>query len=173
VTGLAACWADHTALSYDLVGEDVLKEPTDVPAEQRLEIRVAVHQGDVVVEKGDLLGAAVNTAAQLEALAEPGSICISACVYEDAVDNIALYGSGRTRFEEYRAPAARLPSQPGSGELAANRREAPVSLNRVLAPQATMLRDKIKGLRHERDQKCWAGGAPKSCAGERLCDAAV
>jgi hypothetical protein len=48
-----------------------------------------------------------------------------------------------------------------------------VSLNRVLAPQVTMLRDKIKGLRHERDQKCWAGGAPKSCARECLCDAAV
>ena len=53
---------------------------------------MAVHQGDVIVEKGDLLGAAVNTAAQLEALAEPGSICISACVYEDAVGNIAHYG---------------------------------------------------------------------------------
>src|SRR6516225_8854856 len=36
-----------------------------------------VHQGDVVVEGGDLLGDVVNIAARLEALAEPGGVCIS------------------------------------------------------------------------------------------------
>jgi adenylate cyclase len=49
-----------------------------------------VHQGDVVVEGSDLLGDGVNIAARLEALAEPGGICISGHVHEDAAGKIAL-----------------------------------------------------------------------------------
>jgi class 3 adenylate cyclase len=55
-----------------------------------LELRLAVHQGDVAVEGGDLLGNAVNVASRLETLATPGGICLSARVYEDAAGNIEL-----------------------------------------------------------------------------------
>jgi adenylate cyclase len=69
--------------------QDFLKDQNTVaPAGQRLELRVAVHQGDVIVENGDLLGDGV--AARLETLAEPGGICISARVYEDATGKIEL-----------------------------------------------------------------------------------
>jgi len=54
------------------------------PAPERIEFRIGVHQGDIVVEEGDILGDGVNVAAGLEALAEPGSICLSARVQEDA-----------------------------------------------------------------------------------------
>jgi TolB-like protein/class 3 adenylate cyclase/Flp pilus assembly protein TadD len=53
-------------------------------------VRIGIHQGDVVVEGRDLLGDGVNIAARLEALAEPGGICISARVHEDAAGKIAL-----------------------------------------------------------------------------------
>jgi adenylate cyclase len=43
-----------------------------LPADQRIEFRIGVHQGDVVVEDGDIFGDGVNIAARLEALAEPG-----------------------------------------------------------------------------------------------------
>jgi adenylate cyclase len=56
----------------------------------RIEVRIGVHQGDVVVEGHDLLGDGVNVAARLEALAEPGGICISARVHEDAVGKVAV-----------------------------------------------------------------------------------
>jgi adenylate cyclase len=55
-----------------------------------LQVRIGLHQGDVVAEGGDLLGDGVNVAARLEALAEPGGICISARVREDAVGKIPL-----------------------------------------------------------------------------------
>ena len=49
----------------------------DVPADQRIEFRVGINVGDVVVEGEDLLGDGVNVAARLEGISEPGGICIS------------------------------------------------------------------------------------------------
>jgi class 3 adenylate cyclase len=55
-----------------------------------LRLRIGVHQGEVVAEGDDLLGDGVIIAARLEPLAEPGGICISARVHEDAAGKIAL-----------------------------------------------------------------------------------
>src|SRR6516162_7039337 len=60
------------------------------PAEKRIEFRIGIHQGDVVVEDGDLFGDGVNVAARLEGLAEPGSIYVSARVQEDAAGKLDL-----------------------------------------------------------------------------------
>ena len=54
------------------------------PAEQRIVFRIGIHLGDIVVEDGDIFGDGVNVAARLEGLAEPGGICVSARVQEDA-----------------------------------------------------------------------------------------
>ena len=55
-----------------------------------LRLRIGVHQGEVVAEGDDLLGDGVIIAARLEPLAEPGGICISGRVREDATGKIVL-----------------------------------------------------------------------------------
>ena len=55
-----------------------------VPADKRIEFRIGTNVADVVVEDGDIFGDRVNVAARLEALAEPGGICVSARVQEHA-----------------------------------------------------------------------------------------
>ena len=57
---------------------------------ERIEFRIGINMGDVVVEDGDILGDGVNVAARLEALAEPGGICVSARVQEDAAGRLDL-----------------------------------------------------------------------------------
>ena len=61
-----------------------------VPAEKRIEYRIGINMGDVVVEDGDIFGDGVNVAARLETLAEPGGICVSARVQEDASGKLDL-----------------------------------------------------------------------------------
>src|SRR5215467_11250690 len=48
-----------------------------IAAERRMEWRIGIHLGDVLVEGEDILGDGVNIAARLEGIAEPGGICIS------------------------------------------------------------------------------------------------
>jgi adenylate cyclase len=60
------------------------------PAEKRLLFRIGIHQGDIVVEDGDIFGDGVNVAARLEGLALPGGICVSARVQEDAAGRLDL-----------------------------------------------------------------------------------
>jgi adenylate cyclase len=60
------------------------------PPDHRIEFRIGVHQGDVIIEEHDIFGDAVNVAARLEGLAEPGGICVSARVRGDAAGKLDL-----------------------------------------------------------------------------------
>jgi adenylate cyclase len=59
------------------------------PAEQ-FHIRIGIHLGDIVQQRGDVQGDGVNIAARLQPLAEPGTICISDMVYRDVAKKLDL-----------------------------------------------------------------------------------
>ena len=66
------------------------EDNADIAAEKRIEFRMGINVGDVVVEDGDIFGDGVNIAARLEGLAHPGGICVSARVQEDATGKLDL-----------------------------------------------------------------------------------
>ncbi len=62
----------------------------EVPSGRRIIFRIGINLGDVIVEGDDLYGDGVNLAARLEGMAEPGGICISAKVYNEVKNKLAL-----------------------------------------------------------------------------------
>jgi len=62
------------------VQDAIAKENADRPAGEQMWFRIGVHVGDIMVQGDNLFGDAVNIAARLEALAEPGGICVSGVV---------------------------------------------------------------------------------------------
>jgi hypothetical protein len=61
-----------------------------LPPDRRMDFRIGVNLGDVMVEGEQIYGDGVNVAARLESLAEPGGICISGTVHEQVRDKLAL-----------------------------------------------------------------------------------
>jgi adenylate cyclase len=61
-----------------------------IPPERRLELRIGVNLGDVIVDGEDIFGDGVNIAARLEALAQPGTVCISQTVYDQVRNKLDL-----------------------------------------------------------------------------------
>jgi adenylate cyclase len=76
------------------VQEAVGKENADRPAGEQMQFRIGVHVGDIIVQGDNLFGDAVNIAARLEALAEPGGVCVSRVVRDQIRDKLPY------RFED-------------------------------------------------------------------------
>ena len=101
------------------------------PPDNRIEFRIGINVGDIVVEHGDIFGDGVNVAARLETLAEPGGICVSARVQEDAAGRLDL------SFDDM-------------GEQALKNIARPVRVYRVRAASATPVETKAKAKPAER-----------------------
>jgi adenylate cyclase len=70
--------------------EELARSAPPAVDDDRLVLRVGVHQGDVIVEDDDIFGDGVNVAARLQALAPPGGVSVSQRTYEDVRDRLDL-----------------------------------------------------------------------------------
>jgi TolB-like protein/class 3 adenylate cyclase len=66
----------------------MLDPNTETPEDKRIAFRIGINLGDVIIDGGDIYGDGVNIAARLEALAEPGGVCISRVVRDQIRDKL-------------------------------------------------------------------------------------
>jgi adenylate cyclase len=66
----------------------LLEHNANLPPDKRIEFRIGVHVGDIIVEDGDIFGDGVNIAARLESIAAPGGACISDDAYRQVRDKL-------------------------------------------------------------------------------------
>ena len=77
-----ACWSSSPSVVDALrcaveLQREMAERNADIRGDRRIEFRIGINVGDVIVEGDDIFGDGVNVAARLEALAEPGGICVS------------------------------------------------------------------------------------------------
>ena len=66
--------AAHCAVE---IQREMAQQNADVPPELRIEFRIGIHVGDIIIDDNDIFGDGVNIAARLEGIAEPGGVCVS------------------------------------------------------------------------------------------------
>ena len=81
--------ADAVRCALDMQNELSARAETQAP-NRRLDFRMGINLGDIVIEADDIQGDGVNIAARLEGLAEPGGICISGDVYRQVKNKLDL-----------------------------------------------------------------------------------
>lgn len=72
------------------VQDEMARRSASDPGDRRMELRIGVNLGDVIVEGDDLFGDGVNVASRLEGLAEPGGVCLSRAARDQVIDKVAV-----------------------------------------------------------------------------------
>jgi adenylate cyclase len=72
------------------VQREMAARNTGVQAERRIDLRIGINLGDIMIDDNDIFGDGVNVAARLESLAEPGGICVSRVVRDQVRDKLAI-----------------------------------------------------------------------------------
>jgi len=62
----------------------------DIPEDRRIEFRMGINVGDIIVDEGDVYGDGVNIAARIEPLAEPGALCLSDNAYQQIKGKLSI-----------------------------------------------------------------------------------
>jgi adenylate cyclase len=134
----------------------------DLAEERRLRFRIGVNLGDVIADGGDIYGDGVNIAARLEALAAPGSICISGTVRDHIGDRLpyAFEDMGEQSVKNIARPVrvyalhpegiASLPASSGSSSTSSSPPAAAPRLSIVVLP--------FTNLSDDREQQYFADG---------------
>src|ERR1700757_1463089 len=96
------------------IQQEMADRNATAPPEKQTEFRVGVNLGDVIAEEHDIFGDGVNVAARLEALAEPGGICVSRVVRDQVRDKLdfAFKDLGEQQVKNIARPVRAYALQP-------------------------------------------------------------
>jgi TolB-like protein/class 3 adenylate cyclase/Tfp pilus assembly protein PilF len=136
------------------------REP-QVPEDRQIRFRIGVNIGDVIVEEHDIFGDGVNVAARLEALAEPGGICISRMVRDQIRDKLTY------PFEEMGERSVKNIARPvrvyalrseGIADSPTASARSPVSRPPPVAPRLSIVVLPFANLSNDPEQEYFADG---------------
>jgi TolB-like protein/class 3 adenylate cyclase len=116
------------------IQRDLIDRNADVPTERRITFRIGINLGDIIIDEGDIYGDGVNVAARLEALAEPGGICVSRVVRDQVRDKLDF------AFDDIGEKQVKNISRPVRSYFVKLSDRRPASV--AAAPNATPLPDK-------------------------------
>src|ERR1700731_3460666 len=131
-----------------------------IPPEKRINFRIGVNLGDVIVEEHDIFGDGVNVAARLEGLAEPGGICVSRVVRDQVRDKMdyVFKDMGEQQVKDIARPVRvyvlRLAAM---AEASRTPLASPVSLS-AKAPRLSIVVLPFANLSDDREQQYFADG---------------
>ena len=103
------------------VQSDIAGQSADEPPDTRIEFRIGIHVGDIIIDDNDIFGDGVNIAARLEGIAEPGGVCISDDTYRQVRDRVdtAFDDKGETALKNI-ARSVRVFALAGAKQTATN-----------------------------------------------------
>ena len=129
------------------------------PAEKRIEFRVGINLGDVIAERDDIFGDGVNVAARLEALAEPGGICVSRVVRDQVRDRLdyTFDDLGEQHVKNIARPVRVCVLRPATIADAASPCARPIS-QPTFAPRLSVVVLPFTNLSNDLDQQYFADG---------------
>ena len=111
-----------------------------LPPDKRLDFRIGINVGDIIIDGDDIFGDGVNVAARLEALADPGGICVSRERARSGAGQaeLCVRGPRRAGGQEHRPTRRRIPrfagcGSPGTGGSEAGAAPDPIDQTRLAA----------------------------------------
>ena len=105
------------------IQQGMIKRNASLPQNRRIEFRIGIHVGDVIIEDGDIFGDGVNIAARLEGIAQPGGICISDDAYRQVRGKLDanFQDAGEQELKNIAQPVRVYQLQPSGGASEAPR----------------------------------------------------
>jgi adenylate cyclase len=133
-----------------------------MPADGRIRFRIGINLGDIIVEDDDIFGDGVNVAARLEALSDPGGLCISRMVRDQIRDKVAyaFQDLGEQSFKNIARPVRvyALRSEAVADLPASSVRVAPPISQPPIVPRLSIVVLPFTNLSNDPDQQYFADG---------------
>jgi len=125
-----------------------------LPRDQRLEVRIGINLGEIILEGDDIYGTGVNVAARLESLAAPGGVCVSGAVHDQlqGIPDLAFDDMGEQQVKNIARPVHCYALR-----LAPHRRLMEGALDHA-APAASIAVLPFANLSNDPDQEYFADG---------------